>query len=178
MIFGYREVIRILKPNKMKFSKTLITGLILMAGVNAFAQKKAEKFEKLQIEMFPKAKEGYKQVYIQLPVAKNESDLKVEVFVGAEKMLDCNKYFMVGEMKDQDLQGWGYNYYEVESKGETGGTLMACPGQKLTKKFVTLKPETMRYNSKLPIVFYVPKDFEVRYRVLRPDAAMKKAVQN
>ncbi len=53
----------------MKFSKTLITGLVLMVGVNAFAQKKAEKFEKLQIEMFPKAKEGYKQVYIQLPIA-------------------------------------------------------------------------------------------------------------
>ncbi|AYZ12701.1 ecotin [Chryseobacterium arthrosphaerae] len=161
----------------MKFSKTLIAGLVLMAGVNAFAQKKAEKFEKLQIEMFPKAKEGYKQVYIQLPVAKNEADLKVEVFVGTEKMLDCNKYFLMGEMKTQDLQGWGYNYYEVESKGETGGTLMACPGQKLTKKFVTLKPEIVNYNSKLPLVFYVPKDIEVRYRVLRPDNTMKKAVQ-
>ncbi len=102
----------------MKFSKTLITGLVLMAGVSAFAQKKAEKFEKLQIEMFPKAKEGYKQVYIQLPVAKNENDLKVEVFVGAEKMLDCNNYSLMGEMKSQDLQGWGYNYYEVESKGK------------------------------------------------------------
>jgi ecotin len=54
----------------MKFSKTLITGLVMLVGVNAFAQKKAEKFEKLQIEMFPKAKYGYKQVYIQLPVAK------------------------------------------------------------------------------------------------------------
>lgn len=60
----------------MKFSKTLIAGLVLMAGVNAFAQKKAEKFEKLQIEMFPKAKEGYKQVYIQLPVAKMKPTLK------------------------------------------------------------------------------------------------------
>ncbi len=54
---------------------------------------------------------------------------------------------------------------------------MACPGQKLSKKFVTLKPEIVRYNSKLPLVFYVPKDIEVRYRVLRPDNGMKKAVQ-
>lgn len=161
----------------MKFSKTLITGLVMLVGVNAFAQKKAEKFEKLQIEMFPKAKDGYKQVYIQLPVAKNEDDLKVEFFVGAEKMLDCNKYFLIGDVKTQDLQGWGYNYYEVESKGETGGTLMACLDQKKTKKFVTLQPEIVRYNSKLPLVFYVPKDLEVRYRILRSDAAMKKAVQ-
>jgi len=29
----------------------------------------------------------------------------------------------------------------------------------------------------LPLVFYVPKDLEVRYRILRPDSAMKKAVQ-
>ncbi|MFC5872056.1 ecotin [Chryseobacterium arachidis] len=160
----------------MKFSKTIIAGVIMLAGVNAFAQKKAEKFEKLQIEMFPKAKEGFKQVYIQLPIAKNENDLKVEFFVGAEKMLDCNKHFLIGKINTQDLQGWGYNYYEIESKGETGGTLMACPDQKLTQKFVYLQPETVRYNSKLPLVFYVPKDMEVRYRVLRPDA-MKKAVQ-
>jgi len=160
----------------MKFSKTIILGFMLVVGTNIFAQKKAEKFEKLQIEMFPKAKEGFKQVYIQLPVAKNERDLKVEFFVGVEKMLDCNKHFLIGKVNNQDLQGWGYNYYEVESKGETGGTLMACPDQKLTKKFVYLQPETVRYNSKLPLVFYIPKDMEVRYRVLRPDT-MKKAVQ-
>ena len=69
----------------MRFSKTIISGLMLFAAVNTFAQKKTEKFEKLQIEMFPKAKEGFKQVYIQLPVAKNENDLKVEFFVGTEK---------------------------------------------------------------------------------------------
>lgn len=154
-----------------------MTGLIMFAGVNAFAQKKAEKFEKLEIEMFPKAKEGFKQVYIQLPVAKNENDLKVEFFVGAEKVLDCNNYFLMGNVKTQDLQGWGYNYYEVESNGEAAGTLMGCRDQKKTKKFVTLQPEIVRYNSKLPLVFYVPKDLEVRYRVLRADAKMKSAVQ-
>lgn len=144
---------------------------------NISAQKKTEKFEKLQIDMFPKAKEGYKQVFIQLPIAKNENDLKVEFFVGAEKMLDCNRYFLMGKIMIQDLQGWGYNYYDVESTGETGGTLMACPDQKKTKKFVSLQPEIVRYNSKLPLVFYVPKDLEVRYRVLRPDSVMKKAIQ-
>ncbi|MDH6254359.1 ecotin [Chryseobacterium sp. H1D6B] len=161
----------------MKFSKMLITGFVMLIGVNAFAQKKTAKYEKLEIEMFPKSKEGYKQVYIQLPVAKNENDLKVEFFVGTEKMLDCNNYFLMGNVKTQDLQGWGYNYYEVESKGEVGGTLMACLDKKTTKKFVSLQPEIVRYNSKLPLVFYIPKDLEVRYRILRPDTSMKKAVQ-
>lgn len=83
----------------------------------------------------------------------------------------------MGNVKTQDLQGWGYNYYEVESNGEAAGTLMGCRDQKKTKKFVTLQPEIVRYNSKLPLVFYVPKDLEVRYRVLRADAKMKSAVQ-
>ncbi|MBD3905363.1 serine protease inhibitor ecotin [Chryseobacterium sp. Ch-15] len=162
----------------MKFLKVVSAVLMMFVVGNVSAQKKkAEKFEKLQIEMFPKAKEGYKQVYIQLPIAKNENDLKVEFFVGVEKMLDCNNHFLMGKVATQDLQGWGYNYYEVESNGETGGTLMACPDQKKTKKFVSLQPEIVRYNSKLPLVFYVPKDLEVRYRVLRPDATMKKATQ-
>jgi ecotin len=161
----------------MKFLKTISAFLMIFFIANISAQKKTEKFEKLQIEMFPKAKEGFKQVYIQLPVAKNESDLKVEFFVGVEKLLDCNKHFLLGEVTTQDLQGWGYNYYEVESKGETGGTLMGCPDQKKTRKFVSLQPEIVRYNNKLPLVFYIPKDMEVQYRILRPDVAMKKAVQ-
>ncbi len=161
----------------MKFSKALIAGMVIMLGANASGQKTAEKFEKLQIDMFPKAKEGYKQVYIQLPVAKNEDQLKVEFFVGAEKELDCNRHFMIGEIKTQDLQGWGYPYYDVESKGEVGGTLMACPDKKLTKQFVTLTPEIVRYNSKLPLVFYVPKGMEVRYRIWRADSTMNRAVQ-
>ncbi len=162
----------------MKFLKAVSVVLMMVVVGNVSAQKKkTEKFEKLQIEMFPKAKEGFKQVYIQLPVAKNENDLKVEFFVGVEKMLDCNKHFLMGKVNTQDLQGWGYSYYEIESSGETGGTLMACPDQKKTKKFVSLQPEIVRYNSKLPLVFYVPKDLEVRYRILRPDAAMKKATQ-
>lgn len=161
----------------MKFLKTVSAVLMMFLVENISAQKKTEKFEKLQIDMFPKAKEGYKQVFIQLPIAKNENDLKVEFFVGTEKMLDCNKHFLMGKVMTQDLQGWGYNYYDVESTGETGGTLMACPDQKKTKKFVSLQPEIVRYNSKLPLVFYVPKDLEVRYRVLRPDFVMKKAIQ-
>ncbi|SIQ52229.1 ecotin [Chryseobacterium sp. RU37D] len=161
----------------MKISSKLIAGLAIFVGVNTFAQQKTEKFEKLEIDMFPKAKDGYRQVYIQLPVEKNEDNLKVEFFVGMEKMLDCNKYSLSGTMKQQDLQGWGYTYYEVESNGQTPGTMMGCGNQKPTKKFVSILPEIVRYNSKLPLVFYIPKDTEVRYRILRADNGMKKAVQ-
>lgn len=159
----------------MKNLKSITTFLIILLSVGVFAQKKTEKFEKLQIEMFPKAKEGYKQVFIQLPIAKNEDNLKVEFFVGLEKKLDCNNYFLIGELKNKDLEGWGYNYYEVDSRGEMGGTKMACPNQKLTNKFVYLQPQIVGYNSKLPLVFYVPKDFVVKYRILKAEDGFKTA---
>lgn len=161
----------------MKYLKTLITGLVLLVGVTAFAQKKTEKYEKLDIGMFPKAKEGYKQVYIQVPTDKNEDDLKVEFFVGIEAMVDCNRHSLGGSVKSKDLEGWGYSYYEVEYSGQMISTKMGCGNQKATKKFVSFQPEIARYNSKLPMIFYVPKDMEVRYRILRPDGNMKKAVQ-
>jgi len=46
---------------------------------------------------------------------------------------------------------------------------MACPDKKQSKKFVTTHlgegNNIVRYNSKLPIVVYVPNDIAVKYRV-------------
>lgn len=45
---------------------------------------------------------------------------------------------------------------------------MACPDHTKTKKFIAamLGDDAMkRYNSRLPIVVYVPKDVEVKYRI-------------
>lgn len=161
----------------MKFLKIVATGLVLMTSISLSAQKKIEKYEKLEIKMFPKAKKGYKQVYIQLPIAKNENDLKVEYFVGADKMVDCNQQSMMGSIEKKDVEGWGYSYFDVDTKGEIMSTAMGCLDQKTTKKFVTLQPEITIYNSKLPLVFYIPKDLEVRYRVLKPESDLKKATQ-
>jgi ecotin len=44
---------------------------------------------------------------------------------------------------------------------------MACPpGTENSEKFVAVQGDgyLQRYNSKLPVVVYVPKGFEVRYR--------------
>lgn len=161
----------------MNFFKIAITSLVLTVGITISAQKKIEKFEKLEIKMFPKAKEGFKQVYIQLPIAENENDLKVEYFVGADKMVDCNKQSMMGNVVQKDLEGWGYTYFDVETKGEVISTMMGCLDPKTTEKFVSLQPAITRYNSKLPLVFYVPQDLEVRYRILKPEAELKKATQ-
>lgn len=167
----------------MNYFKTVITGLVLLAGVTAFAQDKTDQYKmkrtdgKEQIDAFPKAKEGYKQVYIQVPTDKNESDLKIEFFVGIEGMFDCNHQSLAGKIESKNLEGWGYSYYEVKYNGGMLTTNKGCGSQKATKKFVSFQPEIVRYNSKLPLVLYVPKDMEVRYRILRPDGDMKKAIQ-
>lgn len=57
---------------------------------------------------------------------------------------------------------------------------MACPGQKKEQRFIPVVGEgfLLRYNSKLPIVVYAPKDVEVRYRIWSASEKVEKAVMN
>ncbi len=146
---------------KITFIISMICIAILSTG-SVLAQNKSTNKE---IEMFPAAKEGFKQVYIKVPSKKNESNLKVEVFVGKTIMADCNRHFMGGSINEANLDGWGYTYYEVESDGNVASTRMACPDNKQTKQFVHMESLMLRYNSKLPIVIYVPEGLEVNYRI-------------
>ncbi|MBS1571662.1 MAG: serine protease inhibitor ecotin [Bacteroidetes bacterium] len=151
----------------MKKLLMMFMGFALATPV--FSQKKVSNNISSEIKMFPKAKEGYKQVYIKVPTNKNENDMKVEVFVGNTQLVDCNKHRMGGTISEKNLDGWGYNYYEVESNGQATSTMMACPDQKKTSQFIYMQPELMRYNSKLPIVLYVPKNMEVKYRIWKAE---------
>ena len=58
-------------------------------------------------------------------------------------------------------------------------TMMACPDQQKTKKFVTASlgdDAMLRYNSKLPIVIYAPENVEVKYRIWEAQEAVQSAV--
>ncbi len=138
-----------------------------------FAQKQAT-IDK-EIGMFPAPKEGFKQVYIKVPAKKNESDYKIEVFVGKTQMVDCNRHFMGGTIEEKNLEGWGYTYYVANTDGNVGGTMMACPDGKLTKQFIHLQPILLRYNSRLPIVIYIPEGLEVNYKIWNAGKKMKSA---
>lgn len=152
----------------------IIAFLAITFSSAVIAQQKTPKYEKLNVSMYPVAKAGYKQVYFQVPVSSNEKDLKVEFYVGVDKLVDCNNYFLNGTIKEETVEGWGYNYYAVESDGESAGTLMGCPDTKKTIKFIQLQPQFIRYNSKLPIVLYIPNNMEVRYRIWRADKNITK----
>ncbi|KAG5509079.1 hypothetical protein JKF63_06087 [Porcisia hertigi] len=95
-------------------------------------------------------------------------DYKVELIPGRVEDLDgANRYFLGGSIEEKTISGWGYSYFVVKL-GVTAGTLMAALGDAAQKRprFVSMRTEKFcRYNSKLPIVVYMPKDGELRYRI-------------
>lgn len=159
---------------KMTLTATLIAIVLSSTGM-IHAQKNSDKGIETEIKMFPAPQEGFKQVYIKVPAKRNEDNLKIELFVGKTQMVDCNRHFMAGTIETVNLDGWGYNYYVVESDAVVGSTKMACPDNKMTEQFIHLQSQMLRYNSKLPIVIYVPEGMEVQYRIWKAPKKMKQA---
>lgn len=110
---------------------------------------------------------------IRLAEEKDESLLKVELIVGQTETLDpVNQYFFAGQIEPETVLGWGYTRYVVSELGPLAGTRMAVdPRAEKTERFVPLggEPYLIRYNSRLPVVVYVPAGAEVRYRIWRAD---------
>lgn len=115
---------------------------------------------------YPAAKRGETRHVIRLPALRGEDGRKVEIIVGKTQMIDCNNHVYGGRLQERTAQGWGYNYYVLDSLGNAATTLMGCSNSAKRRAFVTTGEQTLiRYNSKLPIVIYTPNDVEVRYRV-------------
>ncbi|OCG15067.1 hypothetical protein A9G28_00560 [Gilliamella sp. Fer1-1] len=119
---------------------------------------------------FPTAQEGTTRYAIYLPAIANENNAKVEVIIGKEMNVDCNLHNIGGTVKQEELKGWGYSYYVVEKAAGNISTLMACPEGSNKNQFVTLSHNLglFNYNSSVPLVFYVPNDLQVKYRVWQP----------
>lgn len=142
--------------------------LILTCGLLLTSLLKAQEGnDKTNLEMFPKPESGYKQVYIELPTESNEVNFKVELFIGIEATVDCNYHTLLGTIQENNLEGWGYTYYQVKSEGKMTSTLMGCMNNELTKKFIHMPSQIIAYNSKLPIIVYVPANFIVKYKIFK-----------
>ena len=104
---------------------------------------------------------------IEVPPQANEADYRVELIAGKTLDVDCNQQHLAGQWQRKSVQGWGYDYYELEQVGPGMSTLMACPDDSRRKAFVTVggEPLLVRYNSKLPLVVYTPADVQVHYRI-------------
>ena len=126
---------------------------------------------------YPEAEKGFTRQVIHLPAQEDESAFKLEVLAGKELLVDCNRQRLGGHLEEKDLKGWGYPYYRLEKVSGPATTLMACPDQNRTKAFVPVIGDgfLLRYNSKLPVVVYVPEGVEVRYRVWSASTEVKTA---
>jgi ecotin len=123
------------------------------------------------MKAFPPPADGMTRHVLKLPGQNNEADLRIELIVGKTMKVDAkNRRFFSGKIKAETIKGWGFARYVLEKLGPMAGTLMAPePGAPKVEKFVSLggEPYLIRYNSKLPLVVYVPKGVEVRYRLWR-----------
>jgi ecotin len=147
---------------------------VLLASLSTQAQ--AAKLE--DVAPFPKAEKGHTRLVIQLAPKNTEEDYQVEIIAGKTLPVDCNKPRLGGILEEKNLEGWGYPYYRIDKVIGPMSTLMACPEGTTTQGFVPVVGDgfMLRYNSKLPIVLYVPKDLEVRYRIWSAEATIGKAV--
>ena len=131
-----------------------------------------------ELKAFPEAKEGMERFVIALPHKERGEDnqFKVELIPGKEMLTDGVNLVRLGvEMVAHPLKGWGYTYYEINGKGETMSTLMAVPDADIKiKQFVKGRSITINYNSRLPIVIYAAKGYQVRYRIW--EAGIEKTV--
>jgi ecotin len=121
------------------------------------------------IEAFPKAAEGMERFVLNLPEQENESSFKVELIVGKIVKTDMdNKYFFNGTIKEDIIKGWGFTYYKLDTLGVMAGTMMAVnPAVPKVERFIVLggEPFLIQYNSKIPVVVYVPEGVIVKYRI-------------
>lgn len=136
----------------------------------------AQSEKKDTIHMFPQPKEGFERHVVEVPKSENDYDHRVELLIGKNMMVDCNHHSLSADIKSVTLKGWGYRYLEVENIQSGPTTMMACPEPK-TEKFISIKDELRRYNSRMPMVIYVPEGYEVRYRIWIADQNVLEARQ-
>jgi ecotin len=158
---------------KVPLAQMIIVG-VLMQNAAGFCSGHPE------LKAFPLAEEGAERFVIVLPHKERgeEDAFNVEIIVGKEMLTDgVNFVRLANTIEQRTLDGWGYSYYEVTGSSDIITTLMAPPeGAPLVKSFVTVTPLHVRYNSRLPIVVYVPKGFEVRYRIWYASETFEKAM--
>jgi ecotin len=121
-----------------------------------------------EMKPYPPAEPGFVRMVFHLPALTNEDDHQVEIRVGKTMMVDCNRRWFSGDLEQKIAQGWGYSYFVLTKAQGPASTMMACPPQEDdSEAFVPVRGQGFMqpYNSKLPVVTYVPEGFSVRYRI-------------
>lgn len=148
--------------------KTLLFSFVLaffsFMGINQAQAQKGTTEARENLKAFPETIDGMDRYVIYLDKKKNENLLKVEILPGKVMEVDCNNHRLMGKIEEKDVAGWGYTYFSFDSNGQAVSTMMSCPDPK-KMEFVYGESKLINYNSKLPIVVYVPKGIELKYKI-------------
>ncbi len=118
-----------------------------------------------ELKAYPETLKGYERIVMHLEAKNNEEDYKVEILPGKLAEIDCNQHFLIAKTSAREVKGWGFTYYVVKSDGKMGSTLKGCTTQPKRTVFVTAESTLVGYNSRLPIVVFVPKGLTAQYRL-------------
>lgn len=123
---------------------------------------------------YPEAAPGQERKVIYLPAldARLEQEhTRVQLIPGRhEDCEDGRLYHLTGTISEGTVEGWGYNYYTV-TLGDIYAAHRSPADPENASTFVAMyENPIIRYNSKLPIVVYVPAGAELRYRVWMDEA--------
>ncbi|MDO5663686.1 MAG: ecotin family protein [Bacteroidia bacterium] len=117
---------------------------------------------------FPESLPGYdRYVLLLTPLSEKQmttDELKVEIIPGKTEKVDCNQHTLNGNIKTEIVKGFGYQYLIFDSDSKYSSTRMGCPDD-AAEKFIYGQTQTISYNSNMPTVIFVPKGFQVKYRV-------------
>jgi ecotin len=153
---------------------TALAGMLMTAG---FAAAQTASPAPVDPKIFPEAKTGYTRHILTIPEQASEQNFKIEIVAGQNMEVDCNQVMISADIDDENLEGWGYNYYKIDDISKPASTMMGCPDNSRTTKFIDFNmgnEALVRYNSKLPLVVYAPENIEVGYRVWQTDGKLIK----
>lgn len=152
-------------------SRILLLFPFLLIAACAVAMPEAD------LDPWPSAEAGETRYVIRLPALEDESGRRVELRIGKDLEIDCNRHWFAGQFERGVVAGWGYPMYRLAGVAGPASSMMACPEEEKRMAFVAVNLDDpfVRYNSKLPIVVYVPEGFVVRYRIWSADNVMQDA---
>ena len=151
---------------------TLIIVTLAAVGCSPTVPKRGD------MNPFPVAPGGETRHVIRLPAAGNEDTLRVELVVGRQMLADCNRQWFGGKLERDTTSGWDHPVYRMTSVAGPATTMMACPDAEARDTFVRVRFANpfVPYDSKSPLVVYVPQGFVVRYRIWQGQQKLRDAV--
>lgn len=158
--------IKTLIMRKFYLATLCVVLLGLFSTINADAQNVQKISEEAvkNLKPYPEVIDSLERHVIFLEKKDNEDVYRIELFAGKTMDVDCNRHRLMGSFEKEDVKGWGYSYYKFESNGQIISTMMACHGPKQSK-FISGDSQMVRYNSRLPIVVYLPHGMGLQYRL-------------